>query len=235
MQEVRIPPPDELWGNRERRILEVLVIALDMLQKETSLPSDEDNITPQLYLKMRKANHHLWKSGKGGLHNSPIWEAHNQPSSEADLDEAYINKQPDIQWEITDPSEEAYEKATRFYAIECKRLGYPPSSSWILNENYVRKGVFRFVKKEFGYGKYTPSGAMVGYTQSMELNDILNEVNSYLQAELLAEITWPFSGWKKNGVSRLEQRLERNEVPPSPFDLRHLWVDLRNNYHSQKN
>lgn len=235
MQEVRIPSPEELWRNWERRILEVLIVALDMLQKETSLPNDEDNITPKLYLKMRKANHRLWKSGKGGLHNSPVWEAHNQPSSEEDLDEAYINKQPDIQWEIADLSEEDYEKATRFYAIECKRLGYPPSSSWILNENYVRKGVLRFIKKEFGYGKYTPSGTMVGYIQNMELNDILNEVNSYLKAESLAGIILPFSGWKKNSVSRLEQCLERNEVPLSPFDLRHLWVDLRNNYHNQKN
>ena len=69
----------------------------------------------------------------------------------------------------------------------------------------------------------------------MELDDILKEVNSYLQEKSLARIVLPLSGWNKNGVSRLEQCLERSEVPPSPFDLRHLWVDLRNNYHSQKN
>lgn len=234
MQKARIPSPDKLWRNIEERIIEVISIALTMLQQESSLPSKEDEINPKLCVKLRKANYDLWSKGRGLL-SPPFCEAQNQPLTEEDINSPHINKKPDIQWGITNPSEEDYEKAYKFYAIECKRLGDPPSDSWILNENYVRKGVLRFIKKEFGYGKYTPSGTMVGYIQNMELNVILNEVNSYLQAESLAEIILPFSGWKKNGVSRLEQCLERNEVPPSPFDLRHLWVDLRNNYCSKNN
>jgi len=234
MQEARIPSPEKLWSNIEERIIEVVSFALTMLQKESSLPSEEGEINPKLCVKLHKANHDLWSEGRGLL-SPPFCEAQNQPLTEEDIDSEHINKKPDIQWGITNPSEEDYEKAYKFYTIECKRLGNPPSDSWILNENYVKKGILRFIKKEHSYGKFTSSGAMVGYIQSMEFDDILKEVNGYLQEESLAEIILPTSVWNKNGVSRLEQHLERNEVLPSPFDLRHLWVDLRNNYHSQKN
>lgn len=234
MQEARIPSPEDLWNNIEERILEVLSLALMMLQKESSLPSEERDINPKFCVKLHKANYDLWNKGRG-LFSAPFCEAQNQPLTEEDINSQHINKRPDIQWGITNHNEEDYQKAYKFYAIECKRLGEPPSDSWILNENYINKGILRFIKKEHSYGKFTSSGAMVGYIQSMELDDILKEVNSYLQAESIAEIVLPASGWYKNGVSRLEQCLERKEVLPSPFNLRHLWVDLRNHYYGKNN
>ncbi len=234
MQGARIPSPEELWSNIEERILEVVSFALTMLQKESSLPSEEGEINLKLCVKLHRANHDLWSKGRGLL-SPPFCEAQNQPLTEEDITSQHINKKPDIQWGITNPNEEDYQKAYKFYAIECKRLGNPPSDSWILNKNYIEKGILRFIKKEHSYGKFASSGAMVGYIQSMELTDILKEVKGYLLEQSITEIILPNSGWNNNGVSRLEQHLEREEVLPSSFDLRHLWVDLRNHYHGKNN
>jgi len=94
--------------------------------------------------------------------------------------------------------------------------------------------MLRYVLKAFGYGKFTPSGAMIGYIQSMNPPEILVEVNRFAMKESLASINSPLYGWNEAGVSRLEQRVRRPEVPPTPFCLRHLWVDLRNLYHDKK-
>jgi len=92
---------------------------------------------------------------------------------------------------------------------------------------YVKNGILRFVQAEHGYGKSAPSGAMVGYIRSMTSTNILNEVNGHAARENLSNIELPVAGWCDDGVTRLEQQLDRPAVLPSPFSLRHLWVDLR--------
>jgi hypothetical protein len=113
-----------------------------------------------------------------------------------------------------------------FYTIECKRLG-TRVGRWVLNVNYVKKGVLRFITEEHGYGKATPSGAMIGYVQSMELDDVLGEVNAASKRSSLPPIVRADVAWQENAVTRLGHKLTRPSSLLSPFDLHHLWVDIR--------
>jgi hypothetical protein len=78
------------------------------------------------------------------------------------------------------------------------------------------------------------AGGMIGYVESMELEDILDDVNTNIR--IASTSAWPISelelsseGWKENGVTNL---FHPEPIPRpfevSPFTLRHLWVDLRN-------
>ena len=40
-------------------------------------------------------------------------------------------------------------------------------------------------------------------------------------------------GWEK-GVSRLDHKLDRPDIEPTLFELRHLWIDLRHHYQNQQ-
>jgi hypothetical protein len=232
MKNIGIPSPEKLWARHEERILEVFSVALEMLRKRSHLPKRENGINLKLYFMIRRSNHQLRRVGRG-LEHIPVWEAHSQPVSEHEEDKSRLNKKPDFQWQMVDGFEPDPEKAYKHYTIECKRLGNPSSKTWKLNENYVTNGILRYVMKEFGYGKFTPSGAMIGYIQSMNPPQILAEVNDFTREESIAGIDSPLYGWNEDGVSRLEQRVHRPEVPPTLFYLRHLWVDLRTFYHEK--
>jgi hypothetical protein len=232
MKSIGIPTPEKLWARHEERILEVLSVALEMLRKKSNLPKRENGINIKLYFMIRRANHKLRAIGRG-LEHIPVWEAHNQPISEDEEDKSRLNKKPDFQWQMIDDFETNPEKAYKHYTIECKRLGKPSSKTWVLNENYVTNGILRYVKKEFGYGKFTSSGAMIGYIQNMNLTEILTEVNRFARKESVTTINSPIYGWNEDGVSKLEQCVHRPEVPLTPFYLYHLWVDLRNLYHKK--
>ena len=232
MNNIGIPTPDRLWARHEERILEVFSVALEMLREKPALPKLETEINLQLYFMIRRANHQLRRISRG-LEHIPAWEAQSQPVSEDEEDKSRLNKKPDFQWQMVDDFEPDPEKAYKHYTVECKRLGNPSSKTWVLNENYVQNGILRYVKEEFGYGKFTPSGAMIGYIQSMNPPQILAEVNCFARKESVAAINSPVHGWNEAGVSKLEQRVNRPEVTPTPFYLRHLWVDLRNLYHEK--
>ena len=232
MKKIGIPSPEELWARHEERILEVFLVALKMLRGKPTLPNHENGINVKLYFMIRRANHRLRRIGRGLAH-IPIWEAHSQPVSEDEEDKSRLNKKPDFQWQMVDDFETDPEKAYKHYTIECKRLGNPSTRTWVLNENYVTNGILRYVKKEFGYGKFAASGAMIGYIQSMNPSQILSEVNGFARKESIDRINSPLYGWSEDGVSRLEQRVHRPEVPPPLFYLRHFWVDLRNVYHEK--
>ena len=166
MKNIGIPTPEKLWARHEERILEIFSVALEMLRKKSTLPKRENGINFRLYFMIRRANLELRAVGRG-LEYIPVWEAHSQPVSENEEDKSRLNKKPDFQWLMVDDFETDPEKAYKHYTIECKRLGSPSSMTWRLNENYVTNGILRYVRKEFGYGKSTPSGAMIGYIQSM--------------------------------------------------------------------
>jgi hypothetical protein len=86
--------------------------------------------------------------------------------------------------------------------------------------------VKRFVEKEWSYGYGCESGLMIGYIQGMEFEDILRWVNQYAIKHSLPVIKLK-GRWDERDVSNLENRLNRPQVPISPFKLVHLWIDLR--------
>jgi hypothetical protein len=216
----------DIWANHEARVLEIFEFALKILQSEPSLPSQENELNRKLCFCVRRANRQLQAKNRG-IDWPLFYEGNNQPDADDETRASREDKRPDFQWGVCDHQEPDPEKSDKYYTFECKRLGTPSSSSWVLNENYVLNGISRFINAEWGYGKSSRSGAMIGYIQNMNENDILIEVNNAALAASLTTIILSKDGWKIGDVSRLEQKLDRPDVPPTPFDLRHLWVDLR--------
>ncbi len=213
------------WEEHEHRVLEVVGLALADLQATERLPTGEPALNRELHFCLRRVNVRLLRQGRG-VQSTFVWEAQNQPLIDDEMGAVREDKRPDFQCGFVNLQEGDDDRASMFYTIECKRLGRP-ANRWIFNVNYVEKGVVRFVTEEHGYGKATPSGAMLGYVQSMELDDILAEVNAAAEKRLLPPIILSGGGWRQNGVSRLDHRLTRPASMLSPFDLRHLWVDIR--------
>jgi hypothetical protein len=216
------------WANHETRVLEVIVLALEILRdsKRDLTKVNEDNLNFELYFYMLEAVRRLGGEDSG-INSPPVYECINQPLEEEELLDVARKKRPDFQWGYINHSEPNPRKSAKHYYIECKRLGTPTRSDWVFNQNYVLHGVLRFVKPEWKYGRASSSGTMIGYIQSMELEAILVEVNGHAAQETLPSITLSEEGWKDGWVTRLEQTLNRQLVPPSPFQLRHMWVDMR--------
>ena len=115
--------------------------------------------------------------------------------------------------------------SSKQFVVECKRLGKAVRADWVLNVNYVQHGIMRFKLPEWAYAKRFPTGAMVGYLQSMEPHDVLGEVNEESSRNALPALVLD-GMWNPGSVSRCAHVLDRTfEV--SPFTLHHLWIDLR--------
>ncbi len=214
----------DTWGRHENLVLEVFQCALLRLEAESELPEKEDELNRKLLFHARSENYRLIKEGRG-CHSNVYYECANQPVLE-DKDRAgREQKRPDFMCGLVD----ARSEADLFFVLECKRLGRPSSPGWILNENYTKHGVLRFVDPDWGYGEGATSGAMIGYCQTMSGDDILKEVNGYGKKVKAPSIHREADEWIDRGVTRLKQTLDR-KVSPSPFRLRHLWVDLRHRY-----
>ena len=214
------------WSNHEARVLEVFTLALELLIEQPELPKEEVDINRKLYFCIHRANRTLSK-GNGGLICPPSFDSKNPPDADDEKRSKREDKRPDFSCGIYDDQETEPDRSAKFYVVECKRLGLPSSPTWILNKNYVSYGIIRFVNPDWGYGKSASSGAMVGYVQSMELSDIFSEVNCNTRNVGLGLLVMAANGLQDNGVSRLEQDLNRLEIRPSQFRLRHLWVDIR--------
>jgi hypothetical protein len=218
-------PALRTWHEHEQRVLEIVCQALAELRQAPALPEDEPTLNRELHFCLRRVNVRLMRQGRG-VQSPFVWEAQNQPLPDDDARAAREDKRPDFQCGFVNLQESNDDQASMFYTIECKRLGRP-ASRWVFNVNYVEKGVVRFVTEEHGYGKGTPSGAMVGYIQSMEPDDVLGEVNGAAGTRSLPPIVLSDAGWQEDAAARLDHRLTRPPSLLSPFDLRHLWVDLR--------
>jgi len=215
-----------LWRRHEERVIEVLRLALNKLGSESFLPLNEDPINRRLCFCIRRANHELLQRGRGLVY-SIFYEAPNQPAADDKKRAAREHKRPDFQWGFVNGMEPDPDQADMFFVIECKRLGRANRTDWVFNVNYVAHGICRFVEADHGYGKGARSGAMVGYIQSMEPAQILNEVNVAADSQGLKPLQLSAQGWQYGGTAELSQVLCRPAVSPTPFELRHMWVDLR--------
>ena len=137
------------------------------------------------------------------------------------------NNIPDLSWNITDH----IERCNRNFALECKRLGKPSSRTWVLNKQYIKEGILRFFKEEEGYSKGCELGAMVGYIQDMDFEEILCEVNRHITTFELSipTLAAPIEGWQSQSISYLSHSFNRS-FAPSLFTLDHYWVDVRDLY-----
>lgn len=215
----------DFWAKHERRVLMVLTIALQRLAEDTDLPRTENPINRRLYRCILDAIRQVYEQGTD-LASYPIYEGNNQPDA-ADPERAVREgKRPDFQFGFIDHQAPNPAASAKQYVVECKRLGRSRRSDWVLNVNYVEHGIVRFRDEEYGYGQSHPSGAMIGYVQHADMDDVLNEVNAAASARSIACITLSAEGWNRGGVTALNHRLDR-PIQPTPFDLRHLWLDMR--------
>jgi hypothetical protein len=154
---------------------------------------------------------------------NPIQEQTIQPKTDTPYS-ASEQKKPDFSLELNDDLNDGV-----FFHIECKRLGSATSGSWKYNEKYVENGIYRFTTDTFCYGIDSPSGAMVGYIEDMELEDILTQVNKTIDQKLKIDKLAKITDWQEKLTTHLNHSFERS-FEKSPFILHHLWIDLRDCY-----
>jgi hypothetical protein len=156
---------------------------------------------------------------------APIQECNNQPDRDDEARTTREQKRPDFQWVYLDRYESDPSRGSKQFVVECKRLGNPPRADWVLNSNYVQHGISRFRDPQWGYAKRFPRGAMIGYWQSMDAKQVLKEVNDEARKKSLPDLVL-VGNWKSKEANRLTHTFERS-FDISPFELFHLWIDLR--------
>lgn len=213
---------NDLWARREAHFTSVALRALELLH-ECAPSGDENALNRELYFCMLRASREL---DPEGIYPGPVAECCNQPDANDVARATRESKRPDFTWAYLDPHEPDPRRSSIQLIVECKRLGLPTNPQWILNSNYVEHGVGRFVDHQWGYAKRFPSALMIGYWQTMDNAVLLAEINSYLLAKGLPEVSLSGEGWKISSITQLSHTLVRT-FPVSPFGLKHLWLDLR--------
>ena len=209
------------WRKREAQFLAVLKQALVLLRRENSLPEAEWDLNRRLYFCLLEATRELCP--KDGI--APTQECNNQPDPDDEARARREQKRPDFQWIYLDRYEPDPRRSSKQFVVECKRLGMALRADWVLNLNYVEHGICRFRDSQWAYARRFVSGAMVGYWQAMEAEQVLSEVNAVARKNALTELVLEDT-WSSAGVSTLGQIFER-AFEGSPFHLHHLWIDLR--------
>ncbi|MGH2866878.1 MAG: hypothetical protein ACRDNK_04825 [Solirubrobacteraceae bacterium] len=147
-------------------------------------------------------------------------EGRNPPAASDAERTAREHKIPDFYWSYVDYLAPDPEAVARQFVVECKRLT-SSTKAWNYITQYIDAGVVRFVTEAHGYGKEAPSGAMVGYLQTINLDDALSGVNSHSTANGLPVLV--IRQRSDDAPVELDHRLDR-PFPVTPFLLWHLWT-----------
>jgi len=210
-----------LWATREAKCLSTIAHALKRLVNTLDLPELEVELNRHLYFCLLEVSRELYPEDE----IAPIAECNNQPDPDDEARAKRELKRPDFQWIFLDRYEANARHSSKQFVVECKRLGKALRADWVLNVNYVHHGIARFKEPDWAYAKRVPSGAMIGYWQGMDADDVLGEVNEETRRSSLPELTL-VGAWIPGGISRCEHTFERT-FDMSPFKLHHLWIDLR--------
>jgi hypothetical protein len=211
----------DLWNAREAKCLSIIERALHLLRQSPAFPDSEIELNRLLYFSLLSASRELYPDDE----IAPLIECNNQPDPDDEARARREQKRPDFQWIYLDRYESDPHRSSRQFVVEGKRLGTPPRADWVLNLNYINNGIVRFREPEWAYAKLASSGAMIGYWQSMQPDDVLTEVNTECRDKLFPDLIL-VENWALGSTSRFEHVFERSfEV--SPFKLHHFWVDLR--------
>jgi N-6 DNA Methylase len=211
----------QLWATREAKCISIIERALALLRQILDLPGTEIELNRHLYFCLLAASRELYPEDE----IAPISECNNQPDPDDEARAKREQKRPDFQWIYLDRYESDPQRSSKQFVVECKRLGKAVRSDWVLNVNYTNHGIGRFREPEWAYAKRAPSGAMVGYWQSMEASEVLSETNEGCLKKAFPNLML-VGDWNSGGASRLDHTFNR-PFEISPFRLHHLWVDLR--------
>jgi hypothetical protein len=160
-------------------------------------------------------------SGEHTVDVPPVFDGPNPPLRADPSSEE--RKRPDFRWDLMDHAAPSVATCVIQFVVECKRLGSPIASRF-LNSLYISTGVLRFVDEDWAYGRNSASGTMVGYVQSLDFEKVLDEVN--IEAAKLGLPALMACDCDEATLHESTHVLLR-PVALSPFELVHLWVDLR--------
>ncbi len=217
-----------LWQRHEALYCEVFLDSLQRLARKKIVSGDEDAISEMLCPILREICFELGQTRDIEI-SEPNWEGPIQPVLDCELTGGKKRKRPDFTCKLVNPWAISSEGHEISFHIECKRLGLPTSSSWVLNRNYVTKGMQRFDYGSHEYGKRASSGMMIGYLIDMEPEKVLKDVNGFMK-EYLPDFPDINMQCSQGIVFQSRQHLERKHVKPQTFDLIHMWANLRTNY-----
>lgn len=205
-----------LWNRRVEMLMEILREALIVLLGRQVGPGERE-INRELYLCIIHTYDARTKRSEAVPDFAPVADAPNPVLLARET--AAERTKPDIRWDLVDHLA-GRGIAIRPFAVECKRLGIA-TKSWKFNEEYATAGVARFVSNTHRYGENADCGAMVGYLQNMDYDQVRAEVNDHLKSAGL-----PAIGIGEGNLREVVQELNR-EFPDSPFRLSHFWLDMR--------
>jgi len=208
-----------IWAKREGMCIAILERGLLLLKSDRNLPKAEVDLNRRLYCCLLAASRELYPKDPV----APVLESNNQPNLDDETRAAREQKRPDIQWIFLDRYELDPKRSSKQFVVECKRLGKPCRGDWVFNVNYVLHGICRFRDPKWAYAQRFRSGAMVGYCQSMEPEELLKEVNEEAHKNSLPHLARSSAN---AGGTGLEHTFERS-FDVSPFQLHHFWIDLR--------
>ncbi len=215
----------DLWMQHEHLYLEVFSTALLKLAEQEPSLVNEDAISEELCIPLNQVCFEMGKSQNVEV-RVPVWERPVHPVAKEELKGGKIRKRPDFCCSCLNRFALSAEEHEVSLHIECKQLGEPTSSTWILNENYVKRGIKRFDSTTHEYGKRALSGLMIGYLVNMTPETVLAEVNCHQKKHMPdnPDIVFEFGDGK---LFWSRQPLTRKHVLPECFELIHLWADLR--------
>jgi hypothetical protein len=217
-----------MWKHHEERYVEVFSRALAKLALQNSIKGDEDTLSESLCPKIAEICLEMERAGYGEIRH-PIWEAPKQPVTEKELNKG-SQKRPDFTCSFHDSHASTPDEHEIPFHVECKLLGEPTSSSWVLCKNYVTNGIVRFDNRTHAYGKRARSGVMIGYIISMTPQAVQAEVNRYKDTKMKHVPDIAFHWKRKTFVWKTRSEFARKQVNPSQFCLTHIWADIRKNY-----
>jgi len=215
-----IPTAEILWQQFVERHIALLVRALELLfekkEEHALLEKDENSISEILSVFLKKAEKEFIEHRDMKFH----WEL---PIFPRDLTELTGGnpKKPDftaICPPIRPGRRDNYEIPLH---VECKKLGKDRATS----RKYVKEGILRFDCAAHQYGRGANHGIMVAYLVSGQLEEVQNDVNSYI-AEHSPSHNYLKLIFHCNPIAKDEAQFERDHVQPNSFVLVHIWVQL---------
>lgn len=206
-----------IWTQWEHGILQILTEALSQLDHYVDADYTENDITVELHKLILRVRFNNQKIAFGNI----MLQTQNQPlnASGEPEDQARLRKKPDLQWVFNDESASIPENCQRYFTIECKCL-----STSTEEQNYVEKGISRFVLDEWGYGRNEKSGMMVAYMKDKNTDKHLCQINRH--NDKYAYPLLIICPSENEDVCRYIQKFETREFEPKCFHLHHLWVNV---------
>jgi hypothetical protein len=214
------------WPRYEAAVQTVLAEALRRLAALARLPAGEEPTNLELHWIAIKSRQELLRAGTITIPFGIYFDGRNQPEPDDTSNAENLRKRPDFLCMIVDEQAVDDRLSQIKYFWECKRLGQPARGR-VFNDLYSQEGISRFRARTHCYAKGCPSACIVGYMQTMQPDQILNEVNGYARPRAFPDIARVDAAWAVRGATRLSQPPFSREFDPADVSLHHFWVDLR--------